>query len=212
MDAYLKPIKIILTLMHVAGIIGLQFNATQKLFQILTPYNLLASALILVYFHEQKSRQFYYIIFVPAILGFLAELLGVHTGLIFGSYQYGATLGFKIYAVPVIIGVNWFILSYLACSLVQNSTTNVYVKSMLCASILTVLDVFIEPVAIRFDFWQWSNNTIPLLNYIGWFWVSFLICLINFKIFANFKNKIATLLFTLQAFFFFIHNSILFLR
>ena len=40
----------------------------------------------------------------------LTEAIGVNTGLLFGTYEYGANLGFKIFGVPLIIGVNWTVL------------------------------------------------------------------------------------------------------
>jgi putative membrane protein len=35
------------------------------------------------------------------------EVVGVKTGLIFGEYKYGSTLGIKLFEVPLIIGFNW---------------------------------------------------------------------------------------------------------
>jgi putative membrane protein len=46
-------------------------------------------------------------------------------------------------------------------------------KAVLAAALLVVLDVFIEPVAIRFDYWYWASATVPLQNYVAWFVFSF---------------------------------------
>jgi len=32
--------------------------------------------------------------------------------------------------------------------------------------------VAIEPVAIRYNYWQWAEGVVPLKNYLGWFVVS----------------------------------------
>ena len=41
----------------------------------------------------------------------LAEILVVSYGIIFGNYKYGEILGYKVLGVPLIIGINWCILS-----------------------------------------------------------------------------------------------------
>ena len=45
-------------------------------------------------------------------IGLLAEILGVHTGLPFGSYTYADTLGPKFAGVPVVIPLAWAMMSY----------------------------------------------------------------------------------------------------
>ena len=54
-----------------------------------------------------------------ACLGFFIEVIGVKTGFIFGSYYYGAAMGIKILAVPLLIGLNWSILVYSTSLVVQ---------------------------------------------------------------------------------------------
>lgn len=41
----------------------------------------------------------------------LAEILVVSYGIIFGNYKYGEILGYKVLGVPLIIGINWCILT-----------------------------------------------------------------------------------------------------
>jgi putative membrane protein len=35
------------------------------------------------------------------------------------------------------------------------------------------IDFFIEPVAISLGFWTWTSESIPLENYLGWFFIAF---------------------------------------
>ena len=42
------------------------------------------------------------------------NITGANTGLIFGNYTYGNILGMKVLGVPLIIGLNWFIVMYCA--------------------------------------------------------------------------------------------------
>ena len=37
---------------------------------------------------------------------------------------------------------------------------------------MVLLDVMIEPVAIRLDFWHWQAGDIPTQNYLMWFVVA----------------------------------------
>ena len=39
---------------------------------------------------------------------------------------------------------------------------------------MVLLDLMIEPVAIRLDFWHWQAEVIPLQNYLMWFLVALL--------------------------------------
>ena len=49
---------------------------------------------------------------IPFVLifagGFLAELSGVHTGVLFGEYQYGEALGTPLWGIPIVMGMNWY--------------------------------------------------------------------------------------------------------
>ena len=42
-----------------------------------------------------------------ALIGFIFEIIGVKTGLIFGHYKYCNGLGTKVFDVPLIISLNW---------------------------------------------------------------------------------------------------------
>jgi putative membrane protein len=84
------------------------------------------------------------------------------------------------------IGVNWFLLIYAAGVTMQRSRLkSAFFRIVTGTIVLVVLDVLIEPVAIKFDYWHWDNNIIPLKNYISWFFVSaamlYVFELFNFK-------------------------------
>ena len=34
------------------------------------------------------------------------------------------------------------------------------------------LDFLIEPIAVKYDFWNWSQNEVPKQNYLMWFILS----------------------------------------
>jgi putative membrane protein len=71
------------------------------------------------------------------------------------------------------IGVNWFLLIYAAGVTMQRSRLkSAFFRVIAGAAVLVLLDLIIEPVAIKFDYWEWNDGIIPLKNYICWFFVS----------------------------------------
>uniref|UniRef100_UPI003593F287 carotenoid biosynthesis protein n=1 Tax=Persicitalea sp. TaxID=3100273 RepID=UPI003593F287 len=133
---------------------------------------------------------------------------GVQTGVIFGEYAYGDALGFKIAEVPLVIGTNWLMLSYLCGSVTDRLPVALIAKVLMAAGLMTLLDFVIEPVAIRLDFWQWQGDTIPLQNYLAWYSISAGLFFIYFKMPFRKQNILAPLLLVLQ-FLFFGLNSLL---
>ncbi len=178
--------KIIIVALHLVGIIGLSIPEYQDLFLTLTPTQLLSSLIIILVFHRGWTDAFPIFAAAAFWIGFGSEIIGIHTGYLYGNYVYGTTLGPKLWDVPLIIGVNWFILSYLTGSLFRK-IRNDYYAALLGAIAMTALDYIIEPVAVALDFWAWKYGTIPPTNYLGWVGVSFLIHLIYRK--ANFDKE-----------------------
>ncbi len=172
---------VILFIFHVVGVIGLSSDY-QDLFLRLTPLNLLLSLGLFIWANNDFSIQFYKVMAILFALGFLVEVIGVSTGVLFGEYTYGATLGFKLFETPLMIGVNWILLS-LASFGVSSFFLKKQLPIILLSSLLMVLmDVLIEPIAISLDFWTWALGDIPLQNYIMWFFVSLIMnALISFN-------------------------------
>ena len=177
---------ILIVALHVVGIIGLSLPEYQDLFLTLTPVQLLSSLIIILIFHKGWTDAFPIFASAAFWIGFGSEIIGIHTGYLYGDYVYGPTLGPKLWEVPIIIGVNWFILSYLTGSLFRK-VSNDYYAAFLSALAMTSLDYIIEPVAVALDFWAWKFDVIPPSNYLGWLGVSFLIQLIYRK--ANFEKS-----------------------
>ena len=164
---------VILFIFHVVGVVGLSSDY-QDLFLRLTPLNLLLSLGLFIWANNDFSVQFYKVVAILFALGFLVEVIGVSTGVLFGEYTYGATLGFKLFETPLMIGVNWILLS-LASFGVSSFFLKKQLPIILLSSLLMVLmDVLIEPIAISLDFWTWALGDIPLQNYVMWFFVSFI--------------------------------------
>ncbi len=196
--------SIILLILYLVGMFCLVFNIHED-FILLTPLNLLVSLAIVLYAHQNWNIKTVAVLFLIFGMGLGIEILGVGTGLIFGEYEYGKVLGPKIWDTPVMIGVNWVMLTYCCCAALNRffPEGNVFFKSFLGALALVSLDLLIEPVAIIYDFWSWgSDNIIPLQNYLAWFMISFFFLLIIQSFIKDLKNNAGFTLFNLQFIFF----------
>jgi len=168
-----KHFYTLLLVPYVVGIIGMLLPASRDFFMSLTPVMLLFS-FVLVVTEESKWMKFNALplVFI-CICGFAVEYIGVNYGYLFGDYQYGTTLGPKVYGVPLTIAMNWAMLCIASRSLVNLVTHKAVMASLLAAAIVTAYDVLLEPVAIRFMWWWWDGVNVPIFNYICWFVFSF---------------------------------------
>jgi len=167
----------------------------------LTPLNLLLSFAVLLYANRSNLQKIWALILIIPV-GYAIEFVGVHTGVLFGSYTYGANLGFKLAGIPPIIGINWAMLVAACFAVVSRLITHKLIQALLVSLLMTLMDVFIEPVAIQADFWSWHNGIIPLYNYVCWFILAFVIALIYGRKVDDHANKIdLTLFFCLMVFF-----------
>lgn len=194
--------KGILIVIYLAGIIGISNPIWQPYFEVFTPLTLLISTFVLFYFHEQWNRPWYLFMFIAFVTGFLLEALGVATGLIFGGYSYSSILGPRILNTPLIIGINWLILIY-ACGIIMNNVPGSKISKVAAgACLMVLLDLAIEPVAIKLDFWSWNGNEIPIKNYVSWYIISFVLLWIFYSLPFKKANRIAFFFFMIQIIFF----------
>ena len=102
--------------------------------------------------------------------GMTVEIIGVNTGWLFGSYEYGSELGPKLAGVPFVLGLNWFCIVLASTSVVQYFLYDSpkWFIAILSGILCVLFDYVLEPVAIRFDFWHWAGGDIPIFNYICW--------------------------------------------
>lgn len=212
-------------LFHVTGLIGILW-IDKASFASFTPVNMLLMLLLIVWTQKQKNAAFYLFAFICYVIGFTTEAIGIHTGFLFGSYTYGSTLGYKLRDIPLLIGINWFIIIY--CCGIAMHTLQQKIRSRLLpedvnrytwwsrASIVVdgaLLAVFfdwvMEPVAVALGFWQWEGATIPALNYISWFVVSLLLLVVFSTMRFDKTNSFAIHLLLIQFMFFLLLRTLL---
>lgn len=167
----------VLWLFHLSGIIGISLGF-EEWFASRTALNLFIMFLVLIFFYPLDHIKKWILFLLFGGLGILAEYLGVTFGLFFGEYAYGNNFGPKILEVPLLIGVNWALLTFICGSVANKLSNNIFLKSLLGTFMMLFLDLFMEKVAPIFDFWEFSGGYAPIDNYIAWGSISFLFHLI----------------------------------
>ena len=193
---------VFLVITHAAGVIGLLIPVSRPWFQWATPLHLLLTIALLLYFH--RDWRIYFQVFVASVMltGYWIEVLGVHTSLIFGTYAYDTTLGVKVLEVPLMISINWLLLTYVCGATCHRLSIGKLYKIGLAAVMMVGLDYLIEPVAIAYDFWHWAHPTPPLHNYVGWLFTALLVQSFFFALPFGKDNPLATPLLVIQLLFF----------
>ena len=156
----------IIWLFHVSGILGIIYGNSEW-FISATPLNLSINfALLLINCNSHKW--FFHMVILGFLTGMITEILGVQRGWIFGDYQYGDALGYKILGVPMLIGVNWALLTIITAAIAQQFYENLIMRIVIGVCLMIFLDLLIEPIAPVLDFWAFDGGDAPLQNYIGW--------------------------------------------
>ena len=204
-------------LFHAIGLFGLLIFE-KDFFIRSTPFNLLLMFVLLIWTQTEKNTWFWVFLSACFFIGVFVEIIGVNTGILFGNYEYGNVLGIKFKKVPLLIGVNWFIIIYCCGVSVQTLLTKIInnlpshadsrsktIKALSVvvdgATLAVVFDWLMEPVAIKLNYWQW-HGSIPIYNYVCWFFVSILLLIIfHSSKFAK-QNKFAVNLLLIQVMFF----------
>jgi putative membrane protein len=122
--------------------------------------------------------------------GLLAEAVGVRTGVPFGSYSYGPSLGWRLAGVPVVVPLAWAMMAYPAllagrraglahrCGLARrNGLARRATTALTGGAVLATWDLFLDPQMVDAGHWRWrpssgalgtTLNAIPLSNAVGW--------------------------------------------
>lgn len=213
-------------LFHFFGVIGILFW-NKSFFIESTSFNLLLMFILLIWTHDDRNKYFIIFSLTAFVVGFLAEVIGVNTGLLFGDYAYGKVLGVKWLQVPLLIGLNWFVIIY-CCGVSTHTLLMKVIKKVASqeqqppmalkvlsviadgATLAVIFDWMMEPVAVKLGFWEWNGDgSIPLYNYLCWFVISLaLLTLFHFCKF-NKPNKFAVNLLLIQIMFFLLLRTFL---
>ncbi len=189
-------------LVTISGMIGIWLGQGDW-FLPKTPFNLLLGMGLLYWNFPMKngwrSLSIWTLVY---LIGMGVEIVGVNTGLLFGTYQYGENFGLKLFGVPLLIGINWVVLTFLTATICKRFIQNKWLAPICGAALMVALDFFIEPIAPLFDFWHWDGGRAPLRNFVDWFVVSFFMQVLAQKDLPEGKNPLPMHHFASQAVFF----------
>ena len=188
------------------GVVGILIPHTRSLVLSLSAINLILGFIVILLSEKKNLTGILVFSLIAFLIGYGSELIGVHTGALFGNYWYGANLGLKLMEVPLIIGINWGVLAITSASLTQKFINNIYIKIGVNSLLMVFFDFIMEPVAMKSDFWSWENDVIPIYNYVCWFFVALILQAIYLNFFKNRTNKVLNALFLIQLLFFTILN------
>ena len=191
-----------LIIFYLIGSLGFMLPFTRSFFIQLIPLALLLNVFLLVYFHKPQRLQNYAVMILVAVLGFAIEVVGVKTGVLFGNYYYGTALGPKLMGVPLLIGVNWFFLTYAATLIAGKIVGNTFVKILLASAMVVVYDFVMEPVAVYTGMWYWTEGKIPTQNYLMWFITAAFFVFLFSRFAKGSRNPLALPILVLQFLFF----------
>lgn len=199
---YSKYIFAFITIIYIVGMVGMSLPQTHALFVSLSVTNILLCIGLLLLFHKPYNTAFVAKAIAIAAAGFLLEVAGVKTGKIFGSYYYTDVLGWQLFDVPLLIGLNWFFMVYCSVQLAKLFKLPVLPSALLAGLFMVSYDIALEPNAMALNYWQWQGNTVPMQNYLAWFGFGSL-----FSLFYLYKakpetNYMAMYLYLLQVIFF----------
>ena len=106
------PVSIFLVwLISISGIIGIYAGGADW-FLPKTPLNLSVNLLLLLWLFPARNYHSLFLWLSVFAIGMGVEIVGVKTGVLFGEYFYGNNLGLKILGVPILIGINWAVLTF----------------------------------------------------------------------------------------------------
>lgn len=204
-----REVQKFILIFYTVGIIGFLIPYTKNIFITITPFALLLGTYLLAIYHKPYSKKVLAALLSIFTLGFIAEVIGVNTGLIFGDYSYGSALGIKLFNTPLLIGVNWLFLTYTSISIVSRFLKKEILIVFLSPLLMLCYDFLLEQVAPKMDMWSWQGSQIPLKNYLSWYLFGVLFVALLRVVKVNTKNPIAPILFGAQFVFFIFLNCFL---
>ena len=197
-------VTILFSVFYLVGLFGHLFPETRTLMLEMTPYFLVIFGIIAVLpVILEKNKGVLFWGTGTMVITFFLESLGTKTGLVFGPYTYGKTLGFHLLGVPPVIAFNWLLVVIAAVIFSKLLTRNPILAALFTGGFAVLFDFIMEPIAITYSYWYWHGADIPVQNYIAWFLIAFTAALV----FGLLKLKVSTkipMVYVLIQFIFFI--------
>jgi putative membrane protein len=203
------PFPCVLYSFFAFGIFGHALPQTAAVVTRLTPLVLLGFSLCVLFLSARSNKILLLWCLGTYIFTFAIEAVGVWTGLIFGRYFYGNTLGLKLLNVPLVIGLNWVVVVLGAVGIARLVFKNAILTAAAAGVLTVIFDIPLEVVAVNLDYWHWPGGSVPLQNYAAWFVISFIAGIVAEGIKLDFEKKHAVHYLIAQLVFFIALNVII---
>lgn len=106
---------------------------------------------------------------------YAVEVVGVLTGVPYGEFVYGVSLGPMFAGVPLALPVFFIPLvinAYLLCVLLLDErASSRYVRLVVVTAAVVAMDIVLDPGAVALGFWSFESGgfyDVPASNYAGW--------------------------------------------
>lgn len=194
---------VIIYILYGVGVIGHSTSGLYDTMIFLTPFTLLLTGLFVLYLSiYNRSKVMLIWVSITYLVTFSLEVFGVETGFIFGNYQYGNSLGLKLFDVPLIIGFNWVMVILGTIAIVKLFTDKTSYLLLVAPLLALLFDFLLEPIAIKLDYWIWDNNIIPIQNYAAWYFIALFSVYFFYKLEIRFNIKYSAHYYIAQFLFF----------
>lgn len=160
-----KRLKIAFLLLHFFGIIGISLEQFRSLFLSMSIVTLMLSFVWVLVDAGTIKWSRVGLVFIAA---FFLELVGISTGYPFGEYQYLENLGPKLMGTPIIIGVNWLVMALISRRVIEQKVQHPIFAAVLTGLLMTIIDLFIEPICEKLGYWKWNAGFAPIQNFVAW--------------------------------------------
>lgn len=106
---------------------------------------------------------------------YAVEAVGIYTGLPYGEFEYGVSLGPTLGGIPLALPIFFIPLAmnaYLLCLLLLgNRARSLAVRLGVVIPTVVAIDVVLDPGAVALGFWSFAEGEfygVPFSNYVGW--------------------------------------------
>ncbi len=191
-DLRLPVVTLLLVVFHLVGIIGLHSAHYSFWFERIAWLNMLVSFILVASMY--RSWQGLHVLFIAAgvAISLACEIIGVQKGILFGSYHYEKIAGPWLWGVPIVIGINWVLLTICSGTLMSALFHSSWARVLSAAVLMVLIDILLESFAIHHHLWVWhQDNVPPLLNFVTWGAVSVVLQLLYTALWRDGGNKVA---------------------
>ena len=148
----------------------------------LVPYVFIVSAIVIIGNNKYQNFDHYFFYGLIFLLSFIIHLLLSLFDISVLRPSYSSSLGLNLMGVPLIIPVIWIIVINSVNGILRKFNLNAVISSFIGAILVLILDIFLETEAVKFGFWSWDGDIVPMANYFWWFSLSFGFLLFSFKL------------------------------